>query len=84
VIETVGLVALYLSLHHAGSDASSWDVIPALAFGGIGMGMVFVPLFDIILGGVREHEVGSASGVLAAAPPAVPAPAPAEPELLAA
>ena len=30
------------------------------------MGAIFVPLFDLVLGGVREHEVGSASGVLEA------------------
>ena len=28
------------------------------------MGMIFVPLFDIILGGVEDHEMGSATGVL--------------------
>jgi predicted MFS family arabinose efflux permease len=28
------------------------------------MGMIFVPLFDIILSEVRDHEVGSASGML--------------------
>jgi hypothetical protein len=32
--------------------------------GGIGMGMVFVPLFDIVMAGVRPQEMGSASGVL--------------------
>jgi MFS family permease len=31
---------------------------------GIGMGMVFVPLFDIVMAGVRPPEMGSASGVL--------------------
>jgi hypothetical protein len=31
--------------------------------GGAGMGMVFVPLFDIVLAAVEPHEVGSASGV---------------------
>src|SRR5918996_760485 len=36
------------------------------AIGGMTMGMVFVPLFDIILAGVADHEVGSASGVLQA------------------
>jgi hypothetical protein len=30
------------------------------------MGMIFVPLFDIILGGVADDEVGSATGVLGA------------------
>jgi hypothetical protein len=28
------------------------------------MGMIFVPLFDIIMGEVEDHEVGSASGLL--------------------
>jgi hypothetical protein len=28
------------------------------------MGMVFVPLFDIVMAGVEPHEMGSASGVL--------------------
>jgi hypothetical protein len=31
---------------------------------GFGMGMVFVPLFDVILAGVAPHELGSASGLL--------------------
>ena len=30
------------------------------------MGMVFVPLFDIITAGVADHEVGSAAGLLQA------------------
>jgi hypothetical protein len=28
------------------------------------MGMVFVPLFDIVLAGVEPYQIGSASGVL--------------------
>jgi hypothetical protein len=28
------------------------------------MGMVFVPMFDVILAGVAPHELGSASGLL--------------------
>jgi hypothetical protein len=30
------------------------------------MGMIFVPLFDIVLGGVEDREVGSATGALTA------------------
>jgi hypothetical protein len=30
------------------------------------MGMVFVPLFDLIMAGVAPHEMGSASGVMQA------------------
>ena len=49
-----------------GTDIGSFDFTAPLLIAGIGMGMVFVPLFDIILGGVDDHEVGSASGVLQA------------------
>ena len=35
-----------------------------LALTGFGMGMVFVPMFDVILAGVAPHEIGSASGLL--------------------
>jgi MFS family permease len=31
---------------------------------GFGMGMIFVPLFSIIMGEIEDHEVGSASGML--------------------
>jgi hypothetical protein len=40
------------------------DLLAPMIVGGIGMGMVFVPLFDIVMAGVEPHEMGSASGVL--------------------
>jgi hypothetical protein len=43
---------------------STADLLGPMIVGGIGMGMVFVPLFDIVMAGVRPHEMGSASGVL--------------------
>ena len=36
----------------------------SLVIFGAGMGMIFVPLFDIIVGDLADDEVGSASGVL--------------------
>lgn len=45
---------------HVGATALA---LPLLAYG-IGMGMIFVPLFDIIMGEVEDHEVGSAAGLL--------------------
>lgn len=59
-----GLVGLYLVYTIAGVDVTGWDFIVPNLVGGAGMGMIFVPLFDIILGGVSDHEVGSASGAL--------------------
>ncbi|HEY2267519.1 MAG TPA: MFS transporter, partial [Streptosporangiaceae bacterium] len=48
----------------AGTAISTVDLLAPMVIGGIGMGMVFVPLFDIVMAGVRPREMGSASGVL--------------------
>jgi MFS family permease len=65
-IKAVGVVALYVVLEQAGAGVGHLHFTAPLLVAGIGMGMVFVPLFDIILAGVADHEVGSASGVLQA------------------
>jgi MFS family permease len=59
-----GLAAQVMALEIAGTAIDHWDLVVPNLIGGAGMGMIFVPLFDIILGGVEEHEMGSASGVL--------------------
>jgi MFS family permease len=64
VVEAAGLLAIYAVLHAAGGGVSTVDLLAPMVIGGIGMGMVFVPLFDIVMAGVRPHEMGSASGVL--------------------
>ena len=64
VIEAAGLAGLYAVLHVAGGGVSTVDLLAPMVIGGIGMGMVFVPLFDIVMAGVRPQEMGSASGVL--------------------
>jgi MFS family permease len=64
VVEAAGLVAMYAVLRGVGGGISTVDLLAPMIVGGIGMGMVFVPLFDIVLAGVRPQEMGSASGVL--------------------
>ena len=64
VVEAAGLLAIYAVLRGAGGGVSTVDLLAPMVIGGIGMGMVFVPLFDIVMAGVRPHEMGSASGVL--------------------
>jgi EmrB/QacA subfamily drug resistance transporter len=61
-----GVLALYVVFQWAGAGITHWDFVAPLLIGGAGMGMIFVPLFDIILGGVEAHEIGSASGTLQA------------------
>src|SRR5690348_6233485 len=64
VIEAAGLAGIYAVLRMAGGGVSTVDLLVPMVIGGIGMGMVFVPLFDIVMAGVRPQEMGSASGVL--------------------
>jgi EmrB/QacA subfamily drug resistance transporter len=62
-INGAGLVLLALMVHSAG-DVTSWTLVPGELLAGMGMGLALPPLFNFILAGVKEHEVGSASGVL--------------------
>jgi EmrB/QacA subfamily drug resistance transporter len=64
IVETAGLLGIYAALRGAGTAISTVDLLAPMVIGGIGMGMVFVPLFDIVMAGVRPREMGSASGVL--------------------
>ena len=46
-------------------DDVGWlQLVPGMVVYGLGMGMIFVPLFSIIMGEIEDHEVGSASGML--------------------
>jgi EmrB/QacA subfamily drug resistance transporter len=64
VLMAVGLVAADVVMRSAGGGLSAWDLAGPLTITGFGMGMVFVPMFDVILAGVAPHEMGSASGLL--------------------
>jgi MFS family permease len=59
-----GLILTDLVMRSAGGGLTAWDLAGPLAVTGFGMGMVFVPMFDVILAGVKPHELGSASGLL--------------------
>ncbi|WP_051366450.1 MFS transporter [Hamadaea tsunoensis] len=59
-----GLVWLYLVFHTQGAAVHTGSLFGPLLAYGLGMGMIFVPLFDIIMGRVADHEVGSASAML--------------------
>jgi EmrB/QacA subfamily drug resistance transporter len=57
--------AIMLAVMVSGAHrASTLTLLPALFVSGLGAGLVFGQLFDIILAGVAMDEVGSASGVL--------------------
>ena len=64
VVMGTGLIVVDLILRSATGALSAWDLAAPLAVTGYGMGMVFVPMFDVILAGVAAHELGSAAGLL--------------------
>jgi hypothetical protein len=45
-------------------DITPWHLVPGMALGGLGMGMVAPTLTDFVLAGVPEGQAGAASGVL--------------------
>ena len=45
-----------------GDALSTWDVAPALALSGIGLGLLVVPLVDVALATIPTSEAGAASG----------------------
>ena len=62
-IMAAGTIVLYLSMRSA--ETVGWlQLVPGMVVYGLGMGMIFVPLFSIIMGEIEDHEVGSASGML--------------------
>ncbi|KJY29645.1 MFS transporter [Streptomyces sp. NRRL S-495] len=63
VLAAAGALGLWVTVDGA-ADLGSWQLAPALALAGLGLGLIMAPFFDIALAGVEESETGSASGVL--------------------
>ncbi|GJF31732.1 hypothetical protein KNE206_44320 [Kitasatospora sp. NE20-6] len=59
-----GVGGVILTLGLAGESVTPWQLAPALAVTGLGMGFVMAPFFDTVLASVEPHETGSASGTL--------------------
>jgi EmrB/QacA subfamily drug resistance transporter len=64
LVMLAGLAGIWYTIHRYGAATGAWDTAPGVFVAGFGMGLVLAPLFNVILSGVEEHEVGSASGVL--------------------
>ena len=63
---TVAMGGVWFTLHTYGDATTIWNLVPATLATGIGAGLVFAPLFDIILASIDDEAAGSASGVLTA------------------
>ncbi|MDP9849481.1 MFS transporter [Streptosporangium lutulentum] len=66
LVMALGTLGVLLTVVRAGTEATPWQFVPALAVTGIGMGLLMAPFFNIVLAGVEQHETGSASGTLTA------------------
>jgi EmrB/QacA subfamily drug resistance transporter len=61
-LQSAATVWVLTVVHGQGDALSTWDLVPALAVAGIGLGMLVVPLVDIALATVPTSEAGAASG----------------------
>jgi EmrB/QacA subfamily drug resistance transporter len=64
LLMAVGMGSLIASVRAAGVDMTPWHLVPGMALGGLGMGLVAPTLTDFVLAGVPESDAGAASGVL--------------------
>jgi EmrB/QacA subfamily drug resistance transporter len=58
-----GMAGLIATVHHYGGSVTTWEMVPSLVAGGLGLGAVIAPLADIVLDQVPKQDAGSASGV---------------------
>jgi EmrB/QacA subfamily drug resistance transporter len=64
LIVALGQLGLWWTIGHAGAGITGLDLAPATLVAGVGMGMIFAPLFDVILADLGDSEVGTGSGLL--------------------
>ncbi|WP_131741943.1 MFS transporter [Actinomadura roseirufa] len=65
-LAAAGLIALAWTIAQAQDSLTSWVLAPALLVTGFGSGLVFIPIFDYVLGDATAEEAGTGSGMLAA------------------
>ena len=63
-IAVLGLLLLWWSVAYWDTDITVRKLAPALLLTGFGAGLIFVPLFDVILGDATTAEVGTGAGML--------------------
>jgi EmrB/QacA subfamily drug resistance transporter len=61
---SLGMTGIIVTVDRYSGAIHSWQLIPALAVCGLGLGCVIAPLVNVVLAGIRGQDAGSASGVL--------------------
>jgi predicted MFS family arabinose efflux permease len=62
-----GVVGLILGAEHLGTGPGPWPLVPGLVLGGAGLGLLVVPLVNVVLAAVPANDAGGASGVFSTA-----------------
>ncbi len=60
----LGIIMLALTIEQWDLDVSGWQLAPGTLVAGIGAGLIFPPMFNLILADLDEHEVGTGAGLL--------------------
>jgi EmrB/QacA subfamily drug resistance transporter len=66
LVAAAGMVLMWWTIGDQAAAATVWDFVPATFVAGVGCGLVFAPLFDIVLADLADDEIGSGSGLLTA------------------
>jgi hypothetical protein len=64
LLTAVGMGAVIWTVDRYDGGIHSWQLVPALAICGLGLGCVVAPLVNVVLAGISAQDAGSASGVL--------------------
>ena len=67
ILLAAGTVGCDIAAHHIDGTVSSWALVPGLGVAGAGLGLLVVPLVNVVLAAVPSDEAGEASGVFSTA-----------------
>jgi EmrB/QacA subfamily drug resistance transporter len=67
VMLVLGTVGMLVGAHRLGSGPGPWPLVPGLVLGGAGLGLLVVPLVNVVLAAVPANDAGGASGVFSTA-----------------
>jgi EmrB/QacA subfamily drug resistance transporter len=63
LVLAAGITGVDLAAHHMGTHLNPWSVVPGLVVAGMGLGLLLVPLVNVVISAVSPAEAGNASGM---------------------
>ena len=67
LVMALGMVAIALAARAGGGWVSTWGLAPGMLLGGAGLGLLVVPLINVVLAAVPGGSAGGASGIFSTA-----------------